>query len=166
MCCRQYHFYIYFSMGIFLLRSYIFWLGLSTWLLWMMRIWLPMDLSVFPGRQICLNCCMPLERASLMGLLESQSVSLLTSWLEHTGQPWWCNKLLWFGDGTQEAAAWRNHISFMPLLGRLMSNRDPADSIFYVNVCWVCFCACRLAGLVKPWVWWNATAMHPDSYTD
>lgn len=62
-------------MDIFLSRSYIFWLGVSAWLLWTMSIWLLLDLPVLPGRQSCLNCCMPLERASLMGLLECQSVS-------------------------------------------------------------------------------------------
>lgn len=62
-------------MDIFLSWSSSFWLGVSAWLLWMMSIWLLMDPSVLPGRQSCLNCCMPLERASLMGLLESQSVS-------------------------------------------------------------------------------------------
>lgn len=62
-------------MDIFLSRSYIFWLGVSAWLLWAMSIWLLLDLRALPGRQSCLNCCMPLERASLMGLLECQSVS-------------------------------------------------------------------------------------------
>lgn len=72
-CSQYYHYYFY--RVIFPSRSYFFWLEIPAWLLWTMSFWLLVDLSVIPGRQRCLNCCMPLERALLMGLLEFQSVS-------------------------------------------------------------------------------------------
>lgn len=112
--------------------------------------------SVLAGRRSGLNCCMPLERASLMGLLESQSVSALCfsliSRLQQAGQPWWCNKRLRFVDATQEAVAWRSEISFMPLSGLLMSNWNPAEMTLYVNICWVWFLS-----FVARLVLWNNT---------
>ncbi len=80
--------WVFVCVDIFLSRSYILWLGVLASLLWTMSIWLLMDLPVLAGRQRCFNCSMPLERALLMELLESQSVSAVLSVLNFLA--WTC----------------------------------------------------------------------------
>lgn len=109
-CSQYYHYYFY--RVIFPSRSYFFWLGIPAWLLWTMNFWLLVDLSVIPGRQSSLNCCLPLERASLMGLLEFQSVSTVLfvsniSFL-HPGSRDDATGCYDVGDTTQKAVAWKN----------------------------------------------------------
>lgn len=103
----------------------MFQLGYADWL----ALGLLVDLSVVPGRQSSLNCCMSLERASLIGLLEFQSVSAAfslsnlpastsrASQMMQQKQPQW--------QCYQEAMAWRN-IFFMHLSDCLVSNWAPA----------------------------------------
>lgn len=157
MCSRITVVNIIFSFCIFLSRTYIFWLQFSAWLLWIMSIWLLMYLLVLPGRQSCLNCCMPLEHASLMELLESQSVSVVFSL---SNIPAWTSRAALMMQ--QTALVWWRHQWYL----FHASFRNPAEMTFYVNVCWVCFCVCRQAALVKQRAWWNMTAMHSDSYRD
>lgn len=109
-CSQYYHYYFY---GVvFPSRSCFFWLGIPAWLLWTMSLWLLVDLSVIPGRQSSLNCCLPLERASLMGMLEFQSVSTVLfvsniSFL-HPGSRDDATGCYDVGDTTQKAVAWKN----------------------------------------------------------
>lgn len=54
---------------------------------------------------------------------------------------------LWFNDGPQQAVTRVNDISFAPCSGHLMSNWDPAETSFNINVFFPLICL--LAGVVK-----------------
>lgn len=140
-CSQYYHYYSY--RVIFSSRSYFFWLGVPAWLLWTMSFWLLVDLSVIPGRQSSLNCCMPLERASLMGLLEFQSVStaLFVSNISflHPGSRDDATGCCDVGDATQKAVAWKNES-----LSEMTVNVDICCFVFLMSL--------------KRRVWWNMKA--------